>query len=151
MILEAEEVMFGSVFGQALSVLPTLLVVVVGLIVVLVSGNRLPGRARVLAFLGGALLLLNLILSVVWALLLPELIMRGELSFREFSPINLVASVVLNLMHGIGIGLLIGALLAARSKPTTVPTSVPGMPAPQPMTSSTPQPTVPTQWGPPTS
>jgi len=176
MPLGAEELVFGNLLGHLLAILPTLLVLVVGLILVAVSGKRLPGRARVLAFLGGAVLLLSLFLGLVWGIMVPTLIRDRTFSPADFAPINLVVTLLLSLMQAAGIGLLIGALLSARTAPATAssaaaPTPAPAMPAapspawpgtptPYPTTTypTTPAPHPPTaappappQWTPPTS
>ncbi|GAB2936714.1 hypothetical protein GCM10027280_26070 [Micromonospora polyrhachis] len=170
MILGAEEAVFGDLLGPSLGTLPTMLVLVVGLILVAVAGKRLPGRARVLAFLGGAVLLLELLLALAWGLAIPTLFREGVFNHAEFTPISLVVSLLLSLMQAAGIGLLIGAVLAgrtARTEPTATPTTpsaapaawsdtptsgtpaqYPTMSAPYPPASAPP---APAQWTPPTS
>jgi hypothetical protein len=164
----AEEVVFGSLLGPLLGTLPTMLVLLVGLILVAVAGKRLPGKARVLAFLGGTVLLLDLILNVVWGFALPAMIREGVLDYADLRSFSLAYSVLSGLLHAIGIGLLIGALLAARTAPTTATPAmpatpsagwpgapVPGTPTPHPTTSApyppASVPPAPAQWTPPTS
>lgn len=143
MILGAEEAVFGDLLGPLVGTLPTMLVLVVGLILVAVAGKRLPGRARVLAFLGGAVLLLGLLLNMAWGLAIPTLFREGVFSHAEFTPISLAVSLLLTFMQAAGIGLLIGAVLAARTAPTA-PTATPDMPATPPAAwSGTPGPGTP--------
>ncbi|MGW0431169.1 hypothetical protein ACWDV4_01265 [Micromonospora sp. NPDC003197] len=132
-----EEVVFGDVLGPLLGTLPSLLVLLVGLILVLVAGKRLPGRARVLAVLGGAILSVGLLLGMAWTLAIPTLIREGHLAYGDFNRYNLFVTVVLSLMQAAGFGLLIGALLSAR----TAPVAPPAMPAaPSPAWPGTPMP-----------
>lgn len=112
----------GYVFGQSLSQLPTLLVLLVGMILVGTARGRLPGRPRALALAGIGLLLLGVLLNILWALVFSRLVREGWTA-REIGALGVGVSALLSVWHATGLGLVIGAVLAGRHA-TDSPTAV---------------------------
>ncbi|MBO4209305.1 hypothetical protein [Micromonospora echinofusca] len=103
----------GYVVGQVGSHLPTLLVLLAGLILVGTARGRLPGRSGTLALAGMGVLLLGALLSIGWALLFTQLI-RQDWTARNLGLVTTGAGVLLSIWHATGLGLLVAAVLAGR-------------------------------------
>ncbi|MEH1013887.1 hypothetical protein V6U90_12365 [Micromonospora sp. CPCC 206060] len=104
---------FGYVVGQVASHLPTLLVLLVGLILVGTARGRLPGRSGTLALAGMGVLVLGDLLSIGWAVLFTQLV-RQDWTARELGLAGSGVGVLLSLWHATGLGLLVAAVLAGR-------------------------------------
>jgi hypothetical protein len=151
------------VFANAATQLPILIAVVVGAIVVLTRGSRLPRRSVVLAMVSVGVMVLDVVLGTVWTTVSPYLAADMWKSSESTTSIGLmyfVASIVLNLVAAAGL-LLIFLAVAAAARPADPAATSPGFgasPGPalpphatHPGTAGAAVPTVPAQpgWPPP--
>jgi hypothetical protein len=110
-----------TLFSNLVLSLPTLAVLVVGLI--LVSGRgRLPARSAMLARSGLLLMVLREVLSVTWSVLFPHLLLRrgyggGTLNIRTTGYLNAGISFALGAVFAVGLALLIAGLVTGRRTP----------------------------------
>jgi hypothetical protein len=110
-----------TLFSNLVLSLPTLAVLVVGL--VLVSGRgRLPARSAVLARSGLLLMVLREVLSLTWSVLFPHLLLRrgygdGTLNIRTIGYLNAGISFALGAVFAVGLALLIAGLVTGRRTP----------------------------------
>ncbi|MGW5671925.1 hypothetical protein [Micromonospora sp. NPDC003776] len=119
---------FGSPAGQLLFQLPTLLVLVTGLVLTLVH-RRLPRAARGLLLGGVSLLLLALLLNVAWVLTLTHI--YGTWSGTGALRFGMAVGVLQLLLHPAGMALIIaGALSGRRGAGPDGPAHWTGWPAP---------------------
>ncbi|MFI7645834.1 hypothetical protein ACIBTZ_07085 [Micromonospora sp. NPDC049460] len=139
---------------------PTVLVLLVGLVLTVTAGRRLPRLPRLLALFGLGVLLVSSALTLAWVLLAPRLIdgtfgssdgedfgwigySDGEdFGWREFQLVNTAYSVVMAVAYPLGLGLVIAAVLAGRR--ATGPAAAPsgGWPPAGPAPTPGPAPTV---------
>jgi hypothetical protein len=145
--------------------LPILIAVVVGAIVVLTRGSRLPRRSVVLAMVSLGVTVLNVVLGVVWMTVSPYLaadMWKSSDSTTSIGLMYFVASIVLNLVAAVGLLLSFLAVAAAARPADSAATSSgfgasPGSALPphatHPETAGAAVPTVPAQpgWPAPTS
>ncbi|WP_433344464.1 hypothetical protein [Micromonospora sp. CA-111912] len=105
--------------AQVAAQLPTLLVLVAGLTLAMVSRDRLGRLSRLLLVSGVVVLLVGMLVSLAWLLVLPRLYTSGgaSLSAGTVSSLNTGVSLVLALLHPAGLGLVIAAALTGR-RPT---------------------------------
>ncbi|SCL66552.1 hypothetical protein GA0070606_4353 [Micromonospora citrea] len=92
---------------------PTVLVLLVGLVLTATAGRRLPRRPRLLALFGLGVLLVTSVLNLAWVVLLPRLI-HADFGWSEFQAVSTTYSGVVALAYPVGTGLLIAAVLAGR-------------------------------------
>ncbi|MGW4500002.1 hypothetical protein ACWENR_15495 [Micromonospora sp. NPDC004336] len=92
---------------------PTVLVLLVGLVLTATAGRRLPRRPRLLALFGMGVLLVTSVLNLAWVVLLPQLV-RADFGWSEFQAVSLAYNGLLALTYPVGTGLLIAAVLAGR-------------------------------------
>ena len=107
----------GLFFGVFVVQLPVLAVLVLGLILLTTQGARLPRRSLQLGRFGLVVLLAESLGSMIWSVLLPQIISSLDFATgwtRTYGLINAAVGLVLALLFAAGIGLLIGAILAAR-------------------------------------
>jgi hypothetical protein len=145
--------------------LPVLIAVIVGAIVVLTRGSRLPRRSVVLAMVSLGVMVLNVVLGMVWMIVSPYLAADMWKSSESTTSIGLMyfaASIVLNLVAAAGL-LLSFLAVAAAARPADPAATSPGFGAPpgsalppyatHPDTAGAAVPTVPAQpgWPAPTS
>ncbi|MEU0153187.1 hypothetical protein [Micromonospora fulviviridis] len=121
--------MLGYAGWQLLIQLPTLLVLVTGLVLALT--RRLPRGPRVLLLGGVAVLLLAAVVNLLWVLVFPHLIAEGW-SATRVSRLSLLFAPIQALLHPAGLALVIGAALAGRraTGPEPTPPRFAGWPAP---------------------
>lgn len=108
--------------------LPILIAVVVGAIVVLTRGSRLPRRSVVRAMVSLGVTVLNVVLGVVWMTVSPYIAADMWESSDSTTSIGLmyfVASIVLNLVAGVGL-LLSFLAVAAAARPADPAATSPG-------------------------
>jgi hypothetical protein len=122
----------GGLIGTFVVELPILIALIAGLVVLSSAGRRLPGRSAPLARAGLVVLLVQTVLSLLWAGLLPQLLVRthfgdGSVSIRSYGLISGVVAFLLALVFAVGLTLLVAALLAAR-QPASPPAYGPGYP-----------------------
>jgi hypothetical protein len=134
---------------QLVTQLPTLIVLVTGLVLALVN-RRLPRGPRGLLLAGTAVLIVAALANLAWVLAFPRLI-AGGWSGVEVSRLSLVVGPLLAVLHPAGLGLVIAAALAGRRAATPAAPwggwqSGPGQPAPAPWNPpAAPEPTSPVQ------
>jgi hypothetical protein len=139
--------------------LPILIAVVVGAIVVLTRGSRLPRRSVVFALVSLGVTVLNVVLGVVWmtvSLYLATDMWKSSDSTTSVGVMYFVASIALNLVAAVGL-LLSFLAVAAAARPAGPAATSPGFGAspgsalpPQathPDTAGAAVPTVPAQPG----
>ncbi|NES39103.1 hypothetical protein G3554_23580 [Micromonospora sp. PPF5-17] len=136
---------FGSPAGQLLLQLPTLMVLVTGLVLALVH-RRLPRTGRGLLLGGVALLLLALLLNVAWVLTITHAYRTWN--GTEALRFGMAVGALQLLLHPAGLALIIAAALTGRRVPSPdappYPTGWPapaGAPHPPPAAVIPPQPT----------
>lgn len=108
--------------------LPILIAVVVGAIVVLTRGSRLPHRSVVLAMVSLGVTVLNVVLGVVWMTVSPYLaadMWRSSDSATSIGLMYFVASIALNLVAAVGL-LLSFLAVAAAARPADPTATSPG-------------------------
>jgi hypothetical protein len=108
--------------------LPILIVVVVGAIMVLTRGSRLPRRSVVLAMVSLGVTFLSVLLQVVWTTVSPYLVLDMLGSSNSTTSVGLmyfVASIVLNLVAAVGL-MLSYLAVAATAGPADPATTSPG-------------------------
>ncbi|MFG1890168.1 hypothetical protein ACGFIR_20165 [Micromonospora sp. NPDC049051] len=93
--------------------MPTVLVLLAGLVLAAAAGRRLTRGPRLLALFGLGVLLLGEVLSTAWIVLLPR-VFTSDWGRSNFQLVNLANSGLLALAYALGLGLLIAALLAGR-------------------------------------
>ncbi|MEH1101477.1 hypothetical protein [Micromonospora sp. CPCC 205561] len=93
--------------------MPTVVVLLVGLVLTATAGRRLPRGPRLLALSGLGVLLASAVLSAAWTLLLHR-VYGSDWGRSNFHLVNLAYSGVLALAYPLGTGLLIAALLGGR-------------------------------------
>ncbi|MFC4147037.1 hypothetical protein ACFO0M_12345 [Micromonospora mangrovi] len=103
---------------QLLTQLPTLLMLVVGLVLAL-THRRLPRGPRGLLLAGIAVLLLGALLNLGWVLALPRVVQNGGAA--QLTRLNLIVGPLLALLHPLGLGLVVAAALTGRTSPPTPP------------------------------
>lgn len=104
--------MVGYFAGQLLGELPTLLVLLVGLVLLAVRRRALAPRSAGLAFAGVALLLSRLVLQLVWGAFSWSLLPGAEAATFALSPRILAGfAIFLALLQATGAALLIAAVL----------------------------------------
>jgi hypothetical protein len=123
-----------SLVAQLCVQLPMVLVLVAGVVLIILRGVRVSGRARSLAIAGIGMLLLNVLMSAAWALAIPWILEHNRLASNEFNPISIGVGTLLSAWRAAGVGLLIGAALFRGGRPAAV-TPAAGWPsAPPPAT-----------------
>jgi hypothetical protein len=108
--------------------LPVLIAVIVGAIVVLTRGSRLPRRSVVLAMVSLGVTVLNVMLGVVWMTVSPYLaadMWRSSDSTTSIGLMYFVASIVLNIVAAVGL-LLSFLAVAAAARPADPAATSPG-------------------------
>ncbi|MFD0822038.1 hypothetical protein ACFQ0D_27825, partial [Micromonospora zhanjiangensis] len=100
----------GLVAGQLVAMAPNLLVLLSGLIVVVVRGSRMPGKARALALVGLGVLLFESVLSVAWYSF-------GARALGYATGLSIAVGVLLNLVGAGGLALVIASTVS-RAAPT---------------------------------
>ena len=139
----------GAFVGTLVVQLPILAVLVLGLVLLSGPRRRLPGRAGVLARAGLAVILVETILGVLWAGLLP--LYLSQATFRDGSLLRNIglasASVqfLLGVLVATGLGLLLTALLTAHRSDPAPPSPFPAQPHPPPFAAQPHSPPSPTQ------
>lgn len=135
--------------------LPTLAVLVTGLVLAVARRGRLPHRARALMMSGIAVLMVVGLLSLAWNMAVPHLLdlrLAGGGGFRQYHLFSLAVGVLWAIGYPVGLGLLVAAAFAGR--PVAAPTAdwagwTPpagddaGDPGPAPQSPAPPA----TQWG----
>ncbi|MEV5763749.1 hypothetical protein AB0L34_04130 [Micromonospora sp. NPDC052213] len=127
---------------------PTMLVLLVGLVLTVAAGRRLPRRPRLLALFGLGVLLVSSVLTLAWILLAPGLIDGSfgysdgaDFGWREFQVVNTAYSVVMAVAYPLGLGLVIAAVLAGRRATGTAAAPSGGWPPAGPAPTPGPAPT----------
>ncbi|MEV0724081.1 hypothetical protein AB0I37_15020 [Micromonospora purpureochromogenes] len=147
--------LFGYSILQIGGELPTLAVLVTGLVLAVARRGRLPHRARTLMISGIAVLLMVGLLSLALNLVLPHLLdfrWAGGGGYRRLQLFSLAVGVLWAIGYPVGLGLLVAAVFAGR--PTAAPTvdwagwtppagDDEGQPDPAPQSPAPPA----TQWG----
>jgi len=110
-----------TLFSDLVLSLPTLAVLIVGLVLVSARG-RLPARSATLARSGLLLMVLNQALSLIWSVLFPHVVLRraytdGGLGIRTIGYLNGGVSFVLGAIFAVGLALLIAGLVTAQRAP----------------------------------
>ncbi|RKN33009.1 hypothetical protein [Micromonospora musae] len=113
---------------QALSHLPSLLVLVIGLVLTGVARRRLPGRPLRLMVAGLGVLLVDVGLGVGVSFVLPALLSAEATGSPGFDVVQLVVvtGLISTLLQPAGLGLVIAAALTGRRTPEPVPATGPG-------------------------
>ncbi|MEV0809030.1 hypothetical protein [Micromonospora sp. NPDC050200] len=109
--------LYGFSILQLAGELPSLAVLVTGLVLAVVRRDRLPRRARVLMSTGIAVLLVVGLITLGWNIALPHLVdfrWTGGGGYRQFQLLSVAVGAVYSIGHPIGIGLLVAAVLAGR-------------------------------------
>jgi hypothetical protein len=112
-----------TLFGNLVLHLPVLAVLIVGLVLVS-SPGRLPARGARLARAGLLLMLANEVLSLVWSVFFPHVLIRrtfsgGRVSIAAAGYLNAAVSLVLSVILAAGLALLIFGLVTARRAPAS--------------------------------
>ncbi|MEH0844310.1 hypothetical protein V6U81_18180 [Micromonospora sp. CPCC 205711] len=96
--------------------LPTLLVLLTGLVLALTRRDRLPRRARTLLLSGVVVLLLVELVGMFWTLAVPQLISMGrpDESINAFALFTKVSTAIAWIGYPVGIGLVLAAAFAGR-------------------------------------
>ncbi|MET7746943.1 hypothetical protein [Micromonospora sp. NPDC005367] len=112
---------------RALSHLPSLLVLLTGLVLTGVARRRLPGRSRALMYTGLGLLMVNIGLGVGVSVVLPAVVADQETGSLGFDvvPLFVVSNLISFLLQPVGLGLVIAAALTGRRTPGSVPPAGP--------------------------
>ncbi|WP_229402984.1 hypothetical protein [Micromonospora okii] len=106
---------------QAAMQMPTLLVLVTGLVLAAVARDRLPRRSRTLLLAGAVVLLLGTLLSLAWMISLPQVYSSVHGSAQSIGYLSSAIGLVLTLLHATGLGLVIAAALTGRRHSATPP------------------------------
>ncbi|MEH0819436.1 MULTISPECIES: hypothetical protein [unclassified Micromonospora] len=109
--------LFGYSVLQIGGELPTLGVLVTGLVLAVVRRGRLPQRARALMMSGIAVLLVVSLIGLVWNVAMPHLLdlrWDGGGGYRQYQLFSLAVGVLWAIGYPIGLGLLVAAVLAGR-------------------------------------
>jgi hypothetical protein len=114
-----------TLFGNLVLHLPVLAVLIVGLVLVSAPG-RLPARGARLARGGLLLMLANEVLSLIWSMVFPHVVVRrahgeGGLSIIAAGYLSAAVSFVLGVIFAIGLALLIFGLVTGRRAPASPP------------------------------
>jgi hypothetical protein len=120
---------FGVLVGQIIVQLPTLLVLVAGLVLLATRRGGLR-RSAGLAIAGCVLLLVGTVAGATWGVSIPVLVDEGTISVQEIGAISVGVGLLLSLIHAGGLALLIVAVLTGR-RVDRVADRIPD-PAPQP-------------------
>lgn len=107
-----------TLFSNLVLSLPTLAVLIVGLVLVSARG-RLPARSATLARSGLLLMVLNQALSLIWSVLFPHVVLRRgyadrTLGIQAIGYLSAGISFVLGAIFAVGLALLIAGLVTAR-------------------------------------
>jgi hypothetical protein len=113
------------IFSSILNLLPLVVVLVGGVIVLVIRGATLPGRAKALAFAALGVEVIYLFARIGYAIALPQLLKADAYNVVVIDVINAVEE----LISWVGFALLIVAVLAGRSTPG--PGRAPAGPYPQ--------------------
>ncbi|MEU4714723.1 hypothetical protein AB0F73_13840 [Micromonospora purpureochromogenes] len=147
--------LFGYSVLQIGGELPTLAVLVTGLVLAAARRGRLPHRARTLMLSGIAVLLVVGLLGLAWNVAVPHLLdlrWAGGGTYRQYRLFSLAVGVLWAIGYPVGLGLLVAAVFAGR--PVAAPAAdwagwTPpagddeGQPDPAPQSPAPPV----TQWG----
>ncbi|MEU5787597.1 hypothetical protein ABZ754_07685 [Micromonospora purpureochromogenes] len=110
--------LFGYSILQIGGELPTLAVLVTGLVLAVARRGRLPGRARALMLSGIAVLLVVSLMAMAWAFAVPHLLdfrsIDGGAALGRFRLFSMAMSLVGWIGYPVGLGLLVAAALAGR-------------------------------------
>ncbi len=109
-------VLLSSIVSLAVK-LPSIAVLVAGLVLASTRRDRLPGRARALLSSGAVVLLVVVLVTLIWSVALsgPQSSdwIRGG-GYQRVAVLGLAVDVVAALGYPLGFGLLVGAALAGR-------------------------------------
>ncbi|GAB3174384.1 hypothetical protein FHX75_13246 [Micromonospora palomenae] len=147
--------LFGYSLLQIGGELPTLAVLVTGLVLAVARRGRLPHRARALMMSGLAVLMVVSLLGLAWNVAVPHLLdlrWDGGGGFRQYHLFSLAVGVLWAIGYPVGLGLLVAAAFAGR--PVAAPAvdwagwtppagDDAGQPDPAPQSPAPPA----TQWG----
>lgn len=134
--------------GIFLVQVPVFAVLIVGLILLSGPGRRLPPRSLLLARAGLGVMLAEVLASMTWSALLPQILSRMDYRdgfIRTYGIINGIVGFILAILFAAGVGLLVAALLGAREPSAGGP---PPNPAPSGPAPSGPAPSGPAPSGP---
>ncbi|NYF54942.1 hypothetical protein [Micromonospora purpureochromogenes] len=110
--------LFGYSILQIGGELPTLAVLVTGLVLAVARRGRLPHRARALMMSGIAVLLVVGLVGLAWTIAWPHLLdfrsIEGGGEFRRFRLLSIAVGVLAWIGYPVGTGLLVAAVLAGR-------------------------------------
>jgi hypothetical protein len=107
----------GTVVAVLLGRLPALAAVVTGLVLLGTGRRRLPARSVTLARAGLIVVLAEVVLSAIWAVVLPRLIYGSSgLGFRGYGVAAAAGGFLLDVVFGVGLVLVVAGLLAARRR-----------------------------------
>ncbi|GLI02147.1 hypothetical protein Pa4123_74250 [Phytohabitans aurantiacus] len=109
--------MIGYVAMQAVSYLPSVILLVVGISLVAARRQRLTRRSGTFAIGGLAFMLVTTVISAAWSAGLVFLIDNDVVDTNSFGPLSLLVGVVLTMLNGGGLGLLIAAVLTGGPEP----------------------------------
>ena len=118
---------FGVAAGQLIVQLPMLVVLLASFIVVSTRRQAIGGRRATLALAGLVVLVADVVLSTIWAFMLPTLVGRGSFQMSQIGVISSVVGFVFAAMLATGVGLLVAALVT----PSMPPQQQPYFPPPQ--------------------
>ncbi|MEU5938792.1 hypothetical protein ABZ807_06310 [Micromonospora sp. NPDC047548] len=108
--------LYGFSILQLAGELPTLAVLVTGLVLAVARRDRLPRRARLLMSSGLAVLLVVGLMTLAWNVAVPHLIdfrWAGD-GYRRFQFLGMAVGVVSSIGYPVGTGLIVAAVLAGR-------------------------------------
>ncbi|WP_433687082.1 hypothetical protein ACQP0I_26350 [Micromonospora carbonacea] len=102
---------------QTATQLPTVLVLVTGLVLAAVSRHRLWGPSRALLLAGVVVLLVTALLNIAWLVALPQLYSSAwsSLPAGTVARYSAAVGVVFALLHPTGLGLVIAGALTGRA------------------------------------
>jgi hypothetical protein len=109
--------LFGYSILQIGGELPTLAVLVTGLVLAVARRGRLPHRARALMMSGIAVLLVVSLLGLAWTVAVPHLLdlrWNGGGGYRQYQLFSLAVGVLWAIGYPVGLGLLVAAVFAGR-------------------------------------
>ncbi|MGC4803473.1 hypothetical protein [Micromonospora sp. DT233] len=93
--------------------LPTLLVLVAGVVLAVLTRDRLPRRSRTLLVCGALVLLVGALLNLAWLVVIPRLHQSGT-SAGDIGWLSGGLGLVSAVLNPVGLGLLVAAALTGR-------------------------------------